>query len=43
MTLFLASIQIVKRNHLTHFDRMLKLPEVPDLQILRFNGMISPG
>jgi hypothetical protein len=43
MTLFLAPIQIGKRNRLTHFDRMLKLPEVPDLQILRFNGMVSPG
>ena len=40
MTLFLAPIQITKRNGLTCFYRVLKLPEVSDLSILRSNGMI---
>ncbi len=43
MTLLLAPVQIAKRNRLTCFDRMLKQPEVPDLSLLRFNGMIPPG
>ncbi len=40
MTLFLAPIQIAERNRLTCFYRMIKLPEVPDLTILRPHGMI---
>ena len=43
MILFLAPIQIVKRNRLTSFDRMLQLPEVFDLTIPRPHGMIRPG
>jgi len=43
MTLLLAPIQIAKRNRLTRFYRMLKLPEVPDGSFPRSNGMIRSG
>jgi len=43
MALLLATIQIAKGNRLSRFYRTLKLPEVPDLSILRFSGMVRPG
>jgi hypothetical protein len=39
-TLLLAAIQIAERNRQLRFYRVLKFPEVPDLSILRSNGLI---